>query len=258
MSSHATTQLTVRGLAFGHHRRALGTGLDLDVNAGEVLCLLGPNGCGKTTLFRTVLGLIPSLGGSVAIGGTDARQLTRPQMARHVAYVPQAHTGVFAYRVEDVVLMGRAVRVGLFAMPGAHDREQALHALQRLGIAHLRERRYTEISGGERQLVLVARALVQEAPLIVMDEPTASLDFGNQRAVLREIAGLAGRGIAILMSTHQPEHALRIADRVALMKTARLLAVGPTRAVMTPPALAQLYGIDEPEIARSVPWIAAA
>jgi len=147
-------QLAVRGLTFGHHGRALGTDLNLDVRAGEVLCLLGPNGCGKTTLFRTVLGLIPSLAGSVAIGGADARQLTREQMARHVAYVPQAHTGVFAYRVEDVVLMGRAVRVGLFAMPGAHDREQALHALQRLGIAHLRERRYTEISGGERQLVL--------------------------------------------------------------------------------------------------------
>ena len=258
MSSHATTQLTVRGLAFGHHGRVLGTDLELDVHAGEVLCLLGPNGCGKTTLFRTVLALIPSLGGSIAIGGTDARQLTREQIARHVAYVPQAHTGVFAYRVEDVVLMGRAVRVGLFAMPGAHDREQALQALQRLGIAHLRERRYTEISGGERQLVLIARALVQEAPLIVMDEPTASLDFGNQRNVLREIAGLAGRGIAILMSTHQPEHALRIADRVALMKSAQLLAVGPTRDVMTTPALAQLYGIDEPEVARSVPWIAAA
>ncbi len=246
--------LDVRALSFGHHGRALGAPVDLQVARGEMLCLLGPNGCGKTTLFRTVLGLIPSLGGHVEIAGHDVATTGREALARCVAYVPQAHAGVFPYLAEDVVLMGRAARVGTFAAPSRHDRAVALECLQRLGVAHLRDRPYTEISGGERQLVLIARALAQEAPLIVMDEPTASLDFGNQLAVLREIESLTAQGIAVLMSTHQPQHALRVADRVALMKAGRLIETGVTRSVMTVRSLAELYALDAAEIEHSIPW----
>ncbi|MFT3664082.1 ABC transporter ATP-binding protein [Piscinibacter sp.] len=254
---NGTPLLALHALAFGHHGRALGAPVDLDVRAGEVVALLGPNGCGKTTLFRTVLGLIPALGGRVEVEGIDLLAAPREAIARRVAYVPQAHGGVFAYRVEDVVLMGRAVHVGAFALPSRDDRAAAAEALERLGIAHLAARPYTEISGGERQLVLIARALAQRARVIVMDEPTASLDFGNQRVVLREIEALESRGVAVLLSTHQPEHALRIADRVALMGAgARWQAFGAAAAVMTPRTLADLYGVPEEEVARSVAGLA--
>lgn len=249
--------LAVRGLAFGHRGRPLGAALDLDVQAGEIVCLLGPNGCGKTTLFRTVLGLLPALAGTVEVDGLAVAQAPRAALAQRVAYVPQAQVGVFAYAVEDVVLMGRAARVGLFALPSRADRECAQAALARLRIGHLRQRPYTELSGGERQLVLIARALAQQAPLIVLDEPTASLDFGNQLAVLAEIETLAAQGIGVLMSTHQPEHALRIAGRVALMRAGELLAVGATRQVMTAAALGRLYGLAPAEVARSLPALAA-
>lgn len=199
-----------------------------------------------------MLGLIAALGGSIEVGGCDVARASRVELARRVAYVPQAHAGVFAYAVEDVVLMGRAARLGSFSLPSRVDRAIALDALRRLGVAHLRQRPYTEISGGERQLVLIARALAQEAPLIVMDEPTASLDFGNQSKVLREIAALRDRGMAVFLSTHQPEHALRVADRVALMKAGRLLDQGPARAVMSAEALAALYGLELQEVVRSI------
>ncbi len=253
----ATPLLQLQALAFGHHGRALGAPVDLEVRAGEVVALLGPNGCGKTTLFRSVLGLLPALGGRVRVDGQDTRAVPRGQLARRLAYVPQAHAGVFAYRVEDVVLMGRAVHVARFSSPLRSDRDAAHDALQRLGVAHLADRAYTEISGGERQLVLIARALAQQARVIVMDEPTASLDFGNQRLVLREIEALKARGVAVLLSTHQPEHALRIADRVALMRAGTLQAFGPPAQVMSAAALAQLYGMPQDEVARSVPGLAA-
>lgn len=250
--------LALRGLRFGHHGRALGAAaVDLELRRGEIVALLGPNGCGKTTLLRTLLGLIPALGGQAQVEGRDLLGTDRAQVARRVAYVPQAHAGVFAYRVDDVVLMGRAAHVGAFALPSRADRTIAHAALARLGIGHLAERPYTELSGGERQLVLIARALAQQTAVVVMDEPTAALDFGNQRLVLREIEALKARGIAVLLSTHQPEHALRIADRVALMSRGGLHAAGPAAATLTATALAALYGVDVDEVRRSVPGLAA-
>lgn len=248
--------LRLRALRIGHHGRPLGGppagALDLSLNAGEVLCVLGPNGSGKTTLFRTLLGLLPAVGGGVEVAGQALASLSRTDLARQLAYVPQAHAGVFAYRVEDVVLMGRSAHLGWMSAPSPADRLLARQALERLGIAHLHATPYTEISGGERQLVLIARALAQQAQLLVMDEPTASLDFGNQLRVLREIDALRRDGMAVLMSTHQPEHALRSADRVALMQGGHLLACGPPAAVMTPSALASLYGLTELEVTRSL------
>lgn len=240
-----------RGLVFGHRGKPLGGSggaVDLEVQPGEVLCLLGPNGCGKTTLFRTLLGLLPALGGEVMVGGHNLKTASRQDLARQAAYVPQAHAGVFAYLVEDVVLMGRAASLSQFATPSKRDRGIVEEVLDRLGIGHLRAQRYTEISGGERQLVLIARALAQQAPLLVMDEPTASLDFGNQIRVLRQIELLREQGMAVCLSTHQPEHALRVADRVAMMRAGRLLAVGAPRDVMTTDSLCHLYGLAAHEI----------
>ena len=241
--------LELLGLRTGHGRRMVSEAVDLCIAAGEVLCLLGPNGCGKTTLFRTVLGLLPPLAGQVLVQGQPVQHWPRAEFARRVGYVPQAQAGVFAFEALDMVLMGRAARLPLLARPSRADRALALACMERLQIAHLAARRYTELSGGERQLVLIARALAQEPALLVMDEPTASLDFGNQIRVLEQIAGLSAQGMAVLLSTHQPEHALRVATRIALLGRGRLLDVGEPRAVATPSALAGLYGVGEAAIA---------
>jgi iron complex transport system ATP-binding protein len=236
--------LAAENLAFGYPGRLVGQGVSLGVQAGEVLALLGPNGGGKTTLLKTLLGLLKPQGGRVFLEGKPLADFPVAERARRIGYVPQAHAGAFAFSVRDVVLMGRTAHQGLFASPSKADRALAQSKLAELGIAHLSEQPYTMISGGERQLVLIARALAQEPRVIVLDEPTASLDFGNQGKVLRQIGDLKSRGLAVLFTTHDPNHALRHADRVALLSGGTLLAAGPPIEMLTASRLADLYGAE--------------
>jgi len=238
------TLLEARSLSFGYHGVPVGEGVDLVLAGGEIVCLLGPNGGGKTTLFRTLLGVLPPIAGEVRVAGRPLAGWSRRERARLLGWVPQAHAGLFAFTVEDVVLMGRTARRGRFAAPSRRDHDAARSAMERLGIGRLAPRVYTQISGGERQLALVARALAQEAGVLILDEPTASLDFGNQLRVLSEVRRLRDDGIGILMSTHQPEHALEVADRIALLEAGRLVAQGPPRETATPERLARLYAAD--------------
>lgn len=236
--------IEIRDLSFGYRGRTVGSGVDMSLGRGRLTCLLGPNGCGKTTLFKTILGLLPPLSGHVRIDGRPLRSLPRRAIAQSVAYVPQATAAVFPFLVRDVVLMGRASRIGLTATPSAHDRTVVAGALGRLGLLHLADRPVTAISGGERQMVLIARALAQEAELLVLDEPTANLDFANQARVLDILRVLADSGLAVLMSTHDPDHALACADHVALMSGGRVLAQGAPTDIMTPASLKELYGVE--------------
>jgi iron complex transport system ATP-binding protein len=237
--------LEARNLTVGHGRRAVLSGLNLAMRPGEVLCLLGPNGGGKTTLLRTLLGLIPPLGGEVRLEGQPITRLSRRDVARRLAYVPQAGQGGFAYPARAVVAMGRAAQLGLFAAPGAADHAAAEAALARLSISHLADRPVTELSGGERQLVLIARALAQGGSAIILDEPTASLDFGNQALVLREVRALAKRdGLAVLMTTHQPDHALLLADAVMLVAGGGAQGPALPEALITPGTLRAAYGVE--------------
>jgi iron complex transport system ATP-binding protein len=235
--------LSVRDLQFGYATKAVGRHVSLEVRGGEVLCLLGPNGSGKTTLFKTMLGLLPAQAGEVLLEGRPLAGLPRLEIARRVAYVPQAHAAHFPFRVLDMVVMGRTAHLGLLAAPGREDRAKAMAALEGLGIADLADSEYTRISGGQRQLALIARALAQDAPAIVMDEPTASLDFGNQVVVLGEVKRLAQRGLAVVLSTHDPDHAFSVGSRVALLDDGHLIAQGRPADVLTPERLCAVYGV---------------
>ena len=236
--------LEVNDLAFGFPGRTIGRGVSFGVAAGEVLCVLGPNGGGKTTLFRTVLGLLSPHNGTVTLERQDLQDLSRAEIARRVGYVPQGHAAYFAYTVREFVLMGRTAHFGAFSSPSQPDFEVAVRSLDSLGIAHLADKPVTEISGGERQLALVARALAQEPRLLVLDEPTASLDFGNQVRVLERIGALAASGIAVLFSSHEPDHAFLCAQRALLLGEGRVLEIGAPREVIRADTLERLYGVS--------------
>jgi iron complex transport system ATP-binding protein len=239
-----TIRLRVDDLAFGYPGRRVGAGVSFALGAGEIMCLLGPNGGGKTTLFKTILGLIPAQGGAVHYGDTPLSALARAALARLAGYVPQAHSGYFPFSVFEVVLMGRAAHLGPFSAPSRRDREIARDALAAIGIEPLADAVYTRISGGERQLTLIARALAQEPGLLVMDEPTASLDFGNQVRVMERISALARAGLAVILSTHDPDQAFLVADRVAMMHEGKLVRLGPPAEAITPESLKLVYGVD--------------
>ncbi|HET9718379.1 MAG TPA: ABC transporter ATP-binding protein [Pseudolabrys sp.] len=233
--------LSGHDLTIGYPDRIVGRQLDVSLATGEVLALLGPNGGGKTTLLKTLLGLLKAKAGEVRLGGKRLGDYSIRERARVIAYVPQVHIGTFAFTVETIVLMGRTAHNNLFSRPSARDREVAHGVLDRFGIASLADRPYTMISGGERQLVLLARALAQEPRFIVLDEPTASLDFGNQGKVMNEIRSLAKSGHGVLFTTHDPNHALRAADRAYLLRDGQRIADGPSTSVLNREQMEALY-----------------
>lgn len=237
-------KLEARALGYGYPGRPVGRGLDLSLGAGEVLCVLGPNGGGKTTLFRTLLGLLPAQAGEVLLDGQALGALSRGEVARSVGYVPQGHAAQFAFTVREAVLMGRTAHISLFAAPGTADRAAADRAIAALGIQGLAGRVVTELSGGERQLAMIARALAQGAHTLVLDEPTASLDFGNQVRVLREIRQLAAEGYAVVFSTHDPSQAFLAANRVLLLAQGGALRHGTPGEVITSDNLRAVYGVE--------------
>src|SRR5262245_59597966 len=239
-----TVRLEVEDLAFGYPGVEVGRGVTFALAGGEVLALLGPNGGGKTTLFRTILRLLAPVDGRVAVDGESVAGWSRERLARVFAYVPQAQLGAFPFTVSDIVLMGRTAHIAPFARPSRADRAIAEEMLALLDIAHLAGRPYTQISGGERQLTLIARALAQAPAILVMDEPTASLDFGNQVRVLGQIERLAGRGIGVVLSTHDPDHAFLCAHRVALLHRGRLARLGRPDEVITAESLHEVYGVQ--------------
>lgn len=235
--------LQLLDLSCGYTRTPVVSGVNLLVEAGQFVCLLGANGAGKTSLLKTVAGLLPPLGGQIVVDGKPLAESTPAERAARLAYVPQAHAPLFAFRVLDVVAMGRTARWPFWSGPGRSDWTAAERALASVGMETFAPRRYTELSGGERQMVLLARALAQEARHLVLDEPASSLDFGNQVRVLRCVKRLAAQGFGILMATHHPEHALRCADRVAVLGEGRLNQVGAPESVLTASTLESLYRV---------------
>ena len=236
--------LTVVGLTCGYQGKPVLSGVDLTVPAGTALALLGPNGVGKTTLFRTVLGLLPAIAGEARVGERVLAECDRRERAKLVAYVPQTGNEPFGLRVLDVVLLGRTAWLGWRPSPSAADLDVARTCLDRLGVAELADRRFGELSGGQRQMVLIARALAQQPTVLMMDEPTASLDLGNEVTVLACIRDLAAEGLTVVFTSHRPEHAFVCADTAVLVQPDGTYATGPAAEVLTTQSLRSAYGVD--------------
>ena len=231
-------------LSFAYGQTELLINLKFDIPDSCLVNVLGPNGAGKTTLFKLLLGLLRPSKGSIFVNGKNLQDLSVRQRARELAYIPQNYSHSFDFEVIDVVLMSTTSNFSTLKNPKAAQQELAMYALERIGIAHLAHRFYNQISGGERQLVLIARALAQNAKTIIMDEPTSALDFGNTNRVLCVIKDLSREGYSIIQSTHQPEQAYMYSDYVLVIDNGKLKAFGKSHEKITEDLIAEIYDID--------------
>ena len=240
--------LEIRGAVCGYRRgkrtKIVINDLNMCVSPGEIMCVLGRNGAGKTTLFRTVLGTLPLIGGIMEIDHVDLSTMNRAQIARRIAYVPQSHVPPFPFTVRQVVEMGRVSHMKIYHTPSSKDHDAADHAMELMGVLPLADQPYTEISGGERQLVLIARAIAQEADYLIMDEPSASLDFGNQVKVMELIKSLAGSGHGIIMTTHYPDQAFMADSSCTVIKDRDHILSGKTEEILTAGLIQEIYGVE--------------
>ena len=234
----------VRDLRFSYGRREVLKGVSFSAEYGEFLSILGPNGVGKSTLFRCMLGTLSPAGGGTWVDGRPVAGMKPAELARKIAYIPQSHNPVFHFTVLEMVLMGTAAQLGRFSVPGPKQRRLAEEALERLGIAGLRDRSYGGISGGERQLTLIARAIAQQANILLMDEPSASLDFGNRIRIMDAARQLAGEGCCIIQSTHDPDQAYRCSDKVLALHNGSVLAFGSPKETVCREVISALYGME--------------
>ncbi len=236
--------ITISGVSFRHpgSGRDVLSGVSMSAVEGKVTSILGPNGSGKTTLLNCVSGLWRPRVGTITCGGSDLTAMSAKPRAKMVAVVPQDHVPPFAYSVFDVALMGRAAHVSALSAPSRRDEELTEAAIRRAGIEHLKRRPYTKISGGERQLVLIARALVQDAPVLILDEPTSHLDYRNQLHILDVVRRIAlEKSLTVIMTLHDPNLALVYSDYTVLMKDGRVLDAGEPREVIHERNLSELY-----------------
>lgn len=246
-----TMVLEVKGGGYAYPGRngRPGTPILTDVNfrfeGPGVLTILGPNGAGKTTLLRAMLGLMPWTKGASFLDGKDVRDWAQRDFWRRVGYVPQARANAFApLTLAQLVVLGRSARMGSLATPGDDDWAAADQAMRETGIAHLAERRTTEVSGGQLQLAYIARALAADPECLILDEPESNLDFRNQTLVLEVIERLTAKGLGVVINTHFPAHALRLADRTLLVPRGKPPVFGATRDVMTEESLTELFGVQ--------------
>lgn len=236
--------IEIRALDFSYGKRQILHDISIDIPDATLVNVLGPNGVGKSTLFRCILGLNSTYSGTVLVNGKDLKKLSIRERAREISYIPQTHAPIYNYEVIDVVLMSAGADLGILRTPGRRHRKIAYDALERVGIAHLAERTYTQISGGEQQLVLIARALAQNAKTIIMDEPTSALDYGNTIRVLSCVRQLAKEGLSIVQSTHQPDQAFLYSDKTLVLHQGRVFAFGSPKEIITDNLVGTIYNVN--------------
>jgi iron complex transport system ATP-binding protein len=237
-------RIDVRGLGFSYGTRRVLHDVSFSAAPGELVSVLGPNGAGKSTMFRCIMGFLKANEGQILLDGADIGAIGRRAMSERLAYVPQTAAPVFNHTVLETVLMGLSGRIGFGRAPKETHKDAALETLVNLGIEHLKDRGCMEISGGERQLAFLARALVQNARILIMDEPTANLDYGRQHSALARARGLAASGYTIVTSTHNPEHAFLYATKVLALYDGQTAADGKPSEVLTEELIEKLYGIS--------------
>ncbi|MBF0507308.1 MAG: ABC transporter ATP-binding protein [Deltaproteobacteria bacterium] len=239
--------LEINRLCFGynHHGANVLNDVELKIAEGRMTTILGPNGSGKTTLFKCITGLVKPRQGTILFGGTELAHLSYEKRAKIMAVVPQEHEPPFPYSVLDAVMMGRVSHVSMWSSPSKHDCLKAEEAIETIGIGRLKNRPYTKISGGERQLVLIARALAQEAPILILDEPTSHLDFKNQVLVLNKVREIVSqKQLTVVMTLHDPNLATLFSDNIVMINGGRIMTSGVPQEVMTEANLKAMYGID--------------
>lgn len=233
-----------RNLHFSYNEKAILKGIDLHIKEGSIVSLLGANGTGKSTLMKLFLGLLHPSKGEVILKDKTLQSYSIKERALHVSYVPQSTQVAFAFCALDIVLMGRIAFESWFKRASQIDITLARKAMERLGILHLEKRTFQTLSGGEKQLVLIARSLAQGAKILVMDEPVSGLDYGNQLRLLEIIMSLCKEGYTFLKSTHFPEHALMLGGYTYALKEGHILAQGLTHQTITEALINELYNTN--------------
>ena len=236
-------ELRVDGLCYAYENKEILKDVSFSVGAGEYVYILGPNGVGKSTLFKCMLGHLKANKGSVWIGQKEVKAYSSKALAKKVAYISQSCHPHFNYTVLQLAMMGRTAHLPTFSSPKKEDYEKTYEVLERLGLQDKADCGTWEISGGERQLVMIARALVQEAEILLMDEPTSNLDFGNQIRIQTQMKKLAEEGLLIIQSSHNPQHAVLFGDKVIALHEGKVVGCGKSTQVVTPNLLYKLYGI---------------
>ena len=235
--------IEVKDLCFSYGDHEVLRDMSFTIPEKRLVAVLGVNGAGKSTLFKCMLGLLKGYTGSILLDDRDIRSLSRSERASKIGYVPQNEKQIYNYTVTETVLMGMAHTIHPISAPKKEHLDKAEEVMERMGIAHLASRGINEISGGERQLALLARVIAQDSEILIMDEPTANLDYGHQHQVMMMIKHLAEQGYTILLSTHNPEHAVMYATDVMALKDRRLLVSGKNEDVMTDELIDELYGL---------------
>lgn len=236
--------LSVENVRFAYKKsRTILEDVSFHFNRGECLCLLGPNGTGKTTLLKCLFNEQHPQQGRITLDGKEIRHMSPKERATRLAYVSQSSRMSFPYSVEEVVLMGRVAHMRLGSAVSREDRRIAWEMMERLGIRHMAGENFQILSGGERQMVLIARALTQQADYLILDEPTAALDYCNQVKILNMIRSLSRDGYGILMTSHFPDHAFLVCNKAALLKGGHVLAFGAPEEIVTTKSLTELYGV---------------
>ena len=236
--------IEISHLAYSYGSHQVFHDISFSAERGEFVSVLGCNGAGKSTLFKCILGIYRDYSGNVFVNGKNTRDFSVQNLAREIAYVPQISSSSFNYSVEDIVLMGTTSGVSALRSPGKEERKRAAEAMERMGILQMKNRCFHHLSGGERQLVTLARALAQQANILLLDEPVSALDFGNRMLVLNQIRALAGEGYTMIQSTHDPETAYVFSDKIIALKDGTVFAQGKPQEILTKENIGSLYDVD--------------